>query len=270
METSRKKGIIRGLFEKLLFRWFAYQERKEAKNRLKTVRRMTNEEIINAFPECERIKKADVAECISKVFDEVKFYREVDYYIRRHCFKFWPEPTNYSTEYAKEHGNYFYGDYDNKDFRFRNWIKQIEQEFIQRNGQHRTFDEACQLAGDEWARMIFGNHIQNNGDQSDAGGIAMVLGTLAKDKAKSGYDSEVINKFRSLIADEYRKHGHNDHYWSAPYCDYHPNETLGNALIEAGCDEHDVGSMCPWKTGITIDDRDGSVCIRGYRTEKYL
>lgn len=231
---------------------------------------MTNEEIINAFPECERIKKADVAECISKVFDEVKFYREVDYYIRRHCFKFWPEPTNYSTEYAKEHGNYFYGDYDNKDFRFRNWIKQIEQEFIQRNGQHRTFDEACQLAADEWARMIFGNHIQNNGDQSDAGGIAMALGTLAKDKAKSGYDSEVINKFRSLIADEYRKHGHNDHYWSAPYCDYHPNETLANALIKAGCDKHDVGSMCPWKTGITINDRDGSVCIRGYRTEKYL
>lgn len=38
---------------------------------------MTNEEIINAFPECWRIKKADMAECVNRVFDEVKFYNEV-------------------------------------------------------------------------------------------------------------------------------------------------------------------------------------------------
>ena len=63
---------------------------------------------------------------------------------------------------------------------------------------------AEQQAADEWVRMIFGNHVQNNGDQSDAGGLAMALGTLAKDKASSGYGKDVIDKFRSLMADHYR------------------------------------------------------------------
>ena len=29
---------------------------------------MTNQEIIEAFPECERIKKADMAVCVERVF----------------------------------------------------------------------------------------------------------------------------------------------------------------------------------------------------------
>lgn len=234
------------------------------------IRRMTNEEIINAFPECWRIKKADMAECIEKVFDDVKFYRKVGSYIIQHCYRYWPEPKDYRSEDYKAQSDYFYGNYDTKDFRFRDWVKQVEEEFIRRNGPHRTYEEACQLAADEWARMIFGTHMQNNGDQSDAGGMAMVLGTLVKEKAKSGYDEKVIDKFRRLMAEEYRNNSHGDQYWSAPYCDYHPNTTLSDVLIKAGCSEHDANNMCPWKTGVTVDDRDGSVCVRGYQTARYI
>lgn len=269
MEASRKK--ILGLdWIRQFARKFSPMEFQAKVLSQPIIRRMTNEEIINAFPECEKIKKADVAECINKVFDDVKFYREVDWYIRQHCFKFWPESDDYQSDDFKAHGNYFYGDYDTKDYRFREWVQKIEQEFIQRNGPHRTYDEACQMAADEWARMIFGTHVQNNGDQSDAGGMAMVLGTLVKDKAKSGYDGNVIDKFRRLMTEEYREHSRNARYWSAPYCDYHPNTTLADVLIKAGCDKNDVGNMCPWKTGISVDARDGSVCIRGYQTRRYI
>lgn len=269
MEASRKK--ILGLdWIRQFARKFSPLEFQAKVLSQPIIRSMTNEEIINAFPECEKIKKADVAECINKVFDDVKFYREVDWYIRQYCFKFWPEIDDYQSEDFKAHCNYFYGDYDTKDYRFRDWVRKVEKEFIQRNGPHRTYDEACQLAADEWARMIFGTHVQNNGDQSDAGGMAMVLGTLVKDKAKSGYNSDVINKFRKLMAAAYRENSHRDSYWSAPYCDYNPNPSLADVLIKAGCNKDDVRSMCPWKTGITVDYRDNSVCIRGYQTAKFL
>ena len=235
---------------------------------------MTNEGLINLFPECRRIKKADVAECVAKVFDDVKFYREVSRYVRKHCYQLWPEPEDRRSEDAEIRDNYFYGDYDTKDFRFPEWIKSIEHEFVERKGQHRTFDEACHLAAGEWARMIFGTHMQNNGDQSNAGGLAMVFGTLAKDKAKKPYGEETIEKFRALMAEYYRDGcmimDETGTWESEPHCDYHPNKALADPLIKAGCKEDDVRNMCPWKTGIHIDTLDNSVIIRGYQTERYL
>ena len=135
-------------------------------------------------------------------------------------------------------------------------------------------DEACQLAADEWARMIFGNHIQNNGDQSDAGGMVMVLGTLVKDKASRGIGQDTIEKFRKLCKEFYlggcirqTKYGpHKDD----PYCDYHPNSALADLLLEAGVPEDSVGNICPWKTGITVDERDHAVIVRGYQKERFI
>lgn len=39
---------------------------------------MTNEELIKNFPECDRIKQTDMTDCVSRVFVEVNFYREVN------------------------------------------------------------------------------------------------------------------------------------------------------------------------------------------------
>ena len=123
--------------------------------------------------------------------------------------------------------------------------------------------------------MIFGNHVQNNGDQSDAGGLAMVLGTLAKDKASRGYGKDVIDKFRSLMADHYRggcrwKSESGTEYRDEPDVDYNPSPSLFGLLVKAGCKEDDANNMCPWKTGITINQRDNSVCIHGYQTARYI
>lgn len=238
---------------------------------------MTNEELIQAFPECEKIKREQIAECVTKAMTEEKFYREAADKIYRKAHELYPIPGGrYNKDYPghAEYWLYFSGDYP-KTSPFKQWLEKFETEFIALHGQVRTFDEACQTAADEWARMIFGNHIQNNGDESDAGGYTMVLGTLIKDKAKGGYGKDVIDKFRSLMADHYRggcrwTSESGTEYRDEPYVDYHPSPSLRGLLVKAGCKEKDAEHMCPWKTGITIDKCDNSVCVHGYRTARYL
>lgn len=237
---------------------------------------MTNEQLAAAFPECERIKKEQVVPFVEQVFNEVESWRQIGYKMELLCQELWPKPKGVKWEdpLRQEWNHYFYGDYENGQKNFDNWTKLLENEYLQRTGERRTMDEACKIAADEWTRMIFGNHIQNNGDQSDAGGMAMVLGTLVKDKASRGISSEVIEKFRKLCKEYYLggcrcedKYG-----WtkSEPYCDYHPNSALADLLLEAGVREDSVGNICPWKTGITVDERDHAVIVRGYQKERFI
>ena len=238
---------------------------------------MTNEEIINAFPECERIKKTDIAECVNRLFDEVKFYNEIGDFLKKHCCTLWPGPTNFRIDRTDldKWSNYFYGNYETKDYRFREWIESIQREFVGRHGQHRTYDEACQLAADEWARMIFGSHMQDNGDKSSEGFFGNMLATVVKNECSSDYGQDVIDCFRAAIKRHYlgdciyedTQHGS---YRDVPDCDYHPSPSLRKALRDAGCKDGDISFMCPIKTSIIIDKIDNSVCVRGYRKVRYL
>lgn len=239
---------------------------------------MTTEELIQAFPECEKIKREDIAECITKAMTEERFYAEASDKIYSKAHELWPYQRGLKDDDPERVAfkAYFWGDIlKGVVAPFKEWQQTFETEFIAQHGQVRTFDEACQAAADEWARMIFSNHVQNNGDQSDAGGLAMVLGTLAKDKASSGYGKDVIDKFRSLMADHYRggcrwKSESGTEYRDEPDVDYNPSASLFGLLVKAGCKEDDANNMCPWKTGITINQRDNSVCIHGYQTARYI
>lgn len=238
---------------------------------------MTNKEIINAFPECDRIKKADIAECVNRLFDEVKFYNEIGDFLIEYCSTLWPEPTNWRADRTDidEWLHYFHGNYKTKDYRFREWRKIIQKEFVARHGQHRTYDEACQLAADEWARMIFGSHMQDNGDKSSEGFFGNMLATVVKNECSSGYGQDVIDRFRAAIKRHYLgdcffESAEYGRFRDIPDCDYHPSYSLRKALSDAGCEDKDIGYMCPIKTAIIIDKIDNSVCVRGYRTERYM
>lgn len=238
---------------------------------------MTNEELTAAFPECERIKREQVVPFVEQVFNEVESWRQIGYKIKGLCQKLWPKPQGVKWEdpLHQEWSHYFYGNWETNQKDFDNWTDLLEDEYLRRTGERHTMDEACQIAADEWARMIFGNHIQNNGDQSDAGGMAMVLGTLVKDKASRGIDKDTIEKFRKLCKEFYLggcRVDEDKYGWrkSEPYCDYHPNSALADLLLEAGVPEESVGNICPWKTGISVDERDHAVIVRGYQTEKYI
>ena len=238
---------------------------------------MTNEELVAAFPECEHIKREHVAPLVERVFAECKTYREIHSVVWYYLTDLWPKPkgVKWDDPIRQEWSDYIVGNYKTDMRPIPEWTKRLEDEFFARNGELHTLEEACQLAADEWARMIFGNHVQNNGDKSDAGGMAMVLGTLAKDKASRGIDSKVVEKFRELCKEFYLSgcRVDEDKYgWrkDEPYCDYHPNESLSNLLLKAGVPEKSIGSICPWKTGITINERDHSVRIGGYQTERFI
>lgn len=230
-------------------------------------KRMTDEELMTVFPECDRIKRAQAAPILTQVMNEVDSWRKIRYTIQaRLQEQFWPEPEYGSEEY-KEWQKYFYGWSDN---RFEKWTTLVEWEYVYRHGQRHTMEEACQIAADEWTRMIFGSHVQDNGDHSDTGGLTMVLGTLAKDKDRRDIRSEVIEKFRKLCK-EFYLHAYKDEWRiNEPYCDYGPNSALADLLKEAGVPEQCIGNICPWKTGITIDERDHSIIVRGYQKERYI
>jgi len=238
---------------------------------------MTNEELIQAFPECEKIKREDIAECITKAMTEERFYAEASDKIYRKAFELWPNQCGkYDDPERVARRAYFVGDIlKGVETPFKKWLETFKTEFIAQHGQVRTFDEACQTAADEWVRMIFGNHLQNNGDQSDAGGLAMVLGTLAKEKARSGISSDIIEKFRKLCKEYYLgdcRYKDDKYGWikSVPHCDYGPDDALSRLLDQAGVPHDRFGSICPWKTGITINRRDNSVCVSGYQTARYI
>ena len=238
---------------------------------------MTNEELIQAFPENGgRMKIQQVKFITDKVFEECKTYREIRKMVLDYSLRFWPEPKDVKWDHPayREWSDYFWGNYNTGQHVFNDWIGKLQDEFIRRNGSRRSFGEACQIAADEWTRMILYDHIQDNGDQSESGGWLMILGTLVKDRAAKGITEKTIEKFRKLMADYYRsgclyktdKYTHE----AEPYCDYHPNSPLANLLIKAGVPENSVGNICPWKTGIYIDKRDGTVVVRRYQKETYL
>lgn len=236
---------------------------------------MTNEELILAFPECERVKRDDMRQCIIEAMEHERFYRVASNKVYKKANDLWPykrEWRDKNPEY-EAYKLYFWNDWPRKS-PFNEWQQKLEDEFIERHGQVHTFEEACQLAADEWVRMIFDHHMQDNGDKSYMGGFTMALGTLVKEKSRRGIGIEFVEKFRTLCRDYYLGGCiYEDKYGKRvkePYCDYDPNSPLADLLLKAGVPKERVGGICPWKTGITINERDNSVIIRGYQTERFI
>lgn len=65
---------------------------------------------------------------------------------------------------------------------------------------------------------------------------------------------------------------HNDgfKYYCAPSCDYDPNGPLYTILKNGGVEDKNIRSLCPWKTSISIDEKDNAVVVRGCKKEQYI
>ena len=239
---------------------------------------MTNEEIIAAFPECERIKKENIADCINSLFGEVKNYHEINKYITSAMEKFWPRDENwkYDDPDYVEWRDYFWGTYRPKSLEMKNpvgdWIKSIEEEYLTRFGKMRTYEEACQKLADKWCELIFGFHIQDNGaiNEDHGGGFwACALGSAIKNDAVAKIGEDVIKKTHDLMVQWYRERetgGYHEDFG----VDYGPNCYLYDLLVKAGVDKRDASSICPWKTHISIDRRDNSIYYGTYGKAEYL
>lgn len=238
---------------------------------------MTNEEIINMFPECEYIKKEDIVPIITYVMNEIKYYGKIGNYIYDECKKFFPESHYPSEEYTK-YFEYFYGTYDKEtkidNNPFGDWVESIKKEFFKRKGVIRSYEEACKIATDKWIELIFGFHIQDNGaiNENHPGGFAScALGTVLKNKVIGKYiqTNKYIDKVKELIEHWYLN-DYQENNWCELSCDYGPNTYLDNILVKAGINEKDTSSICPWKTRIGINFVDNSVEYYTYQHVEFI
>lgn len=244
---------------------------------------MTNKEIIELFPECELIHKNDIVSLVDKCFTEPKRYQEISNMVYNYCHELYPSP-----DYDKDHdnweicNNYFYGDYDKNSKRwlhpFRDWIENIENEFLRRFPPQRKYEEACKIVADKWCELLFSWHLQDNGaiNEDHGGGfLACALGTVLGNDAKEKISEESKKNAHEYIYNHYIndclwKFDNGDSWNCELSVDYHPNTPLAAILKNSGIEERYIDSICPWKTRILIDKKDNSVIYATYGKREYI
>lgn len=238
------------------------------------------QEIIDSFPECDKIKKSDIKNLVGELFVFAESYREIFDKVQDYCKKLWPKPkplTRNNTrniEYTKWF-NYLYDTDDEYPFLY-DWLKSFERKFVEIRGQKRTFEEACGIAADWWKIMIFEEINQDNGNNSVGGLFLKGHADTCKRRALANIDITPISlKFRDIMKNYYLgkcQYKYSDSYTGEmiPDVDYSPNSCLVNALMDAGVPKSEVGKICPWKTSIKVDEIDNSVMIRKYQQYEIL
>lgn len=243
---------------------------------------MTNEELINKFPEHRLIKRSDIKPVLEEIFLTTKTYHEVRPRIMKKCKELFPRPNGFLRFDGltdKDWKDYFWGRYNDKfekvDDSFNDWVELVEEEVVSRKGKLHTFEDACHIAASKWCEMCFGNHIQDNGDRSETGLWCNMLATIVADKNREGITENTIENVHKNLYEYYKdgclyqwEDGHKT--FCEPYCDYNPNLPLSEALEKAGLSKTVIRCICPIKTGISIDKKDNSVIVRGYQKENYF
>lgn len=175
----------------------------------------------------------------------------------------------------------------------------LSEQWVEVNGYAHTDEEAAKIAADKWCELCFGWHLQDNGaiNEDHGGGFyACALGTILANNAKEGITEDVKVKAHELFYGYYlnliqyerdrdRKHikwlvenlknePDDERPWDWErygfmrdelYCDYGPDMGLYLILYNAGVPRRDAGSICPWKTGISIRFEDNAVFYNTYQ-----
>lgn len=233
---------------------------------------MTVEEIVGLLPENPHITREQLTPVVEKALSDFDNYRDASDYLYEEWDRLYPRPNpgmdkkgNITPEYSEW--------YEFGDNRY-SLNKAMTDEFIARHGVKRTYEEACEIAADKWTELIFNIHIQNNGDNSKQGGQMQMMATLLKERARVGLPLGTDEKFHKLCKEYYlngckykSKSG-----WVSEiklYSDYGPNAPLYDLLHNAGVPDDRIENITPWKTGVTIDKHDHSVCVAGYGNYRF-
>jgi hypothetical protein len=233
------------------------------------------EDLINSFPESDKVKKEDFSDIIKHIFNEMKSYREIWGYLSDALENIYPSPSNEMwEEHWQKGGNDYCAKYKEYKDRFIHYVNNITKTFVAIKGKRHTYEDACSIAADEWVDLIFGSQLQDNGDRSEHSGMAMMLGTLLKYNAQERIPN--FKELKPIVREKFYDYYHNGclcNYegrtvFCTPDCDYHPNIALCEILKESGIPEKEIDSICPWKTSIRIDNEDYTVII--YKQEECI
>lgn len=244
---------------------------------------LTDDELVGMFPECEKIKKEDIRPIVAECFT-LDTYHGIKKKILDFCNTLYPDTADWHQPWDKvdkTHYFYMYGDRDTASTSecVDGWANAVVDEYLHRKGFRRTKDEACVIAAEKWAEMIFGKHLQDNGDRTSHGANLNMMGSYVKMLYQKDLTGEMREKFVSVMAEFYKDDcnlewadsgGHRRVDAIEPYCDYDPNLSLYEMLMKAGVPKDTAGCVCPWKTGVKVDSRDHSVIVRTYNTMEVI
>lgn len=146
------------------------------------------------------------------------------------------------------------------------WMDEFRQLWIETNGKLRTTEEASKMAADAWCQHIFVSIYQDNGANNDN---LTTLGMYLKVKAQDRVTQEMIDKVHQGIYDFYYEHQGNS-MCNILFVDYAPCAALHDIMKNAGIDEKDIESLCPWKSHLKIDPDDNSICCAWNYSEKEM
>jgi hypothetical protein len=125
----------------------------------------------------------------------------------------------------------------------------------------KTYEEAVKAVVDFWIDKSFkANFNQNNGDNSENGGMAWLLMNTVSIQARNSVDDGKIEKFRDELTKALMQLKGGNIYATTLDVDYHPNEMLYNACIASGVDP----GCLPCKTFTRIDKDNKAVAKYQY------
>lgn len=114
----------------------------------------------------------------------------------------------------------------------------------------RTYKQAVTIMVDWWAEKMQKPLNQNNGDNSESGGIAFMLMNMVAMNAQETITEDKIKKFKSFLTDKLIPLEGNNNWRGQLDVDYHPNELLFQACEYSGINT----SALPCKTFTRIED----------------
>lgn len=119
----------------------------------------------------------------------------------------------------------------------------------------QTYEQAVDKVVNWWADKSFGGKLnQNNGDNSEQGGLGFLLMNYVSLKAQDEVTEEKIQKFKSKLTELLLDPDTNKYYKHCIGVDYHPDMPLADACAHAG-----INTSClPIKTNTWIQIYDGS------------
>ena len=238
--------------------------------------------LIQQCPKHDKIDMNKIKAMLENIFEHCDNYQDIYEYFKKYVKTCFPgsdlNKYDWNSPEYDEYYHYMLGGFDNKETSFYNWSKWVGEDFLLVKGPRRTFDEACKLAADEWCKKLFGNHFQDNGALNEDHSFMMCgLGTWLKTKAQESITEEMIENTRKNLYTYFKNHclyknkNHPEYaYYKTLYCDYGPNAPMYDILYESGIPEDEIGSICPWKTGIEIDEKDNAVVMIGYQKRDYI
>lgn len=249
------------------------------------------DELINLFPsntDYVEVDRDEVQQLVNDIIKNAKNYHDIYNiiyeYVNKNIFN---EKDYYNSKPTPEkRANYelfniwFYGYYDYKKEEYEkynipipsedflsvyDWINAFENFYISTKGPIRKYEEAVEIAVDEWMKIIF-NDVNQDPDRlscdKSSNPITSFLGNKAKNMYMKDITEEHKNNMRKYLREFYMDNGATYDCWRPSLSvDYAPDGVLMNIYKKAGIDTNTAESISPWKTIILIDRKDNSVCI---------